>query len=150
VLHGNCTTLKAAQRFTIGYYRLSHFWIAGLTLLKLRSLVSFPQCCLTAEGLRQTGATHSLRHMEDKNPTTERNKKSRTSLCPPGQAHAAATNVAPRAAVVLPSEVSIRDGLPASTFELVGIVLWNCQQRDFCWANCHRIRWCYLTAACLI
>jgi len=50
--------------------------------------------------------------MEDKNPRTERNKKSRTSLRPPRQAHAAATNVAPRAAVALPSEVSIWDGRP--------------------------------------
>jgi hypothetical protein len=50
--------------------------------------------------------------MEDKNRTTERNKRSRTSLRPPGQAHAAATNVPPRAAVAPPSEVSIWDGRP--------------------------------------
>jgi len=45
--------------------------------------------------------------MEDKNPKTESNKKSRTSLRPPGQAHAATTTVAPRAAVALPFKVSI-------------------------------------------
>jgi len=97
--------------------------------------VSFPQCCLTVEGLRQTDrqtgrqtdrqtrATHSLRHMEYKNPTTERNKKSRTSLRSPGQAHAAATNVAPRAAVALPSEVSVWDGRTA------GLHFCTCRQR---------------------
>ena len=51
--------------------------------------------------------------MEDKNPKTERNKKSRTSLRPPGQAHAAATNVAPRAAVAFAVQ-SINTGRPAS------------------------------------
>ena len=55
--------------------------------------------------------------MEDKNPTTERNKRSRTSLRPPGRAHAApaaaATNVAPRAAVALPSVQSVNIGRAA-------------------------------------
>ena len=86
---------------------------------------------ISLETDRQTRATHSLRHMQDKNPRTERNKKSRTSLRPPGQAHAAATHVAPRAAVALPSEVSIWDGRP-SLAHLSAENWGKWQQMDYC------------------